>query len=58
MVFESLDYTNTPRLSTVLNEMVSPWDAAEVEEGVYFWIFNRSDGISREGYVHVMHKKP
>ena len=58
MVFESLDYTTTPRLSAVLNEMVSPWDAAEVEEGVYFWIFNRSDGISREGYVHVMHKKP
>jgi len=47
MIFESLNYSN-----------LTPWDATDAEDGVYFWIFNRSDGISREGYVHVMHKKP
>lgn len=47
MVYESLNYSN-----------LTPWDATDAEDGVYFWIFNRSDGISREGYVHVMHKKP
>jgi hypothetical protein len=47
MIYESLNYSN-----------LTPWDATDAEDGVYFWIFNRSDGISREGYVHVMHKKP
>ena len=47
MIYESLNYSN-----------LNPWDATDAEDGVYFWIFNRSDGISREGYVHVMHKKP
>ena len=47
MIYESLNYSN-----------LTPWDATDAEDGVYFWIFNRSDGISREGYVHVLHKKP
>jgi hypothetical protein len=47
LIYESLNYSN-----------LTPWDATDAEDGVYFWIFNRSDGISREGYVHVMHKKP
>ena len=47
MIFESLNYSND-----------NPWNGTDVEDGVYFWIFNRSDGINREGYVHVMHKKP
>ncbi len=47
LIYESLNYSN-----------LTPWDATEAEDGVYFWIFNRSDGVSREGYVHVMHKKP
>lgn len=47
LIYESLNYNNG-----------NPWNGTEVEDGVYFWIFNRSDGISREGYVHVMHKKP
>jgi hypothetical protein len=46
LIYESLNYSN-----------LTPWDATDAEDGVYFWIFNRSDGISREGYVHVMHKK-
>jgi hypothetical protein len=57
MIFESFDYSNAYRYSAILDEYVAPWDAKDSEEGVYFWIFNRSDGISREGYVHVMHKK-
>lgn len=47
LMYESLNYSND-----------NPWNGTDVEDGVYFWIFNRSDGISREGYVHVMHKKP
>ncbi len=47
LIYESLNYSN-----------LTPWDATDAEDGVYFWIFNRSDGVSREGYVHVMHKKP
>lgn len=47
LMYESLNYSND-----------NPWKGTDVEDGVYFWIFNRSDGISREGYVHVMHKKP
>jgi hypothetical protein len=47
LIYESLNYNNG-----------NPWNGTEVEDGVYFWIFNRSDGISREGYVHVLHKKP
>jgi hypothetical protein len=47
LVYESLNYNND-----------NPWNGTDVQDGVYFWIFNRSDGISREGYVHVMHKKP
>jgi hypothetical protein len=47
LVYESLNYSNS-----------NPWNGAEVEDGVYFWVFNRSDGEGREGYVHVMRKKP
>jgi hypothetical protein len=47
LMYESLNYSND-----------NPWNGTDVEDGVYFWIFNRSDGISREGYVHVLHKKP
>ncbi len=47
LIYESLNYSN-----------LTPWDATDSEDGVYFWIFNRSDGEIREGYVHVMHKKP
>jgi hypothetical protein len=47
LIFESLNYSN-----------LTPWDATDAGDGVYFWIFNRSDGTSREGYVHVLHKKP
>jgi hypothetical protein len=47
MIYESLSYSN-----------LTPWDATNAEDGVYFWILNRTDGISREGYVHVLHKKP
>ncbi len=47
LMYESLNYSND-----------NPWNGTDVQDGVYFWIFNRSDGISREGYVHVMHKKP
>jgi len=47
VIYESLNYSN-----------LTPWDATDAEDGVYFWIFNRSDGEIREGYVHVMHKKP
>ena len=58
MIFESLDYSNTYRYSPILEEYVAPWDATDAEDGVYFWVFNRSDGVNREGYFHVMHKKP
>ena len=47
LMYESINYSN-----------LTPWDATDAEDGVYFWVFNRSDGVSREGYVHVMHKKP
>lgn len=47
LMYESMNYSND-----------NPWNGTDVEDGVYFWIFNRSDGVSREGYVHVMHKKP
>ncbi len=47
LIYESLSYSN-----------LTPWDATNAEDGVYFWILNRTDGISREGYVHVLHKKP
>jgi hypothetical protein len=47
LMYESVNYSND-----------NPWNGTDVEDGVYFWVFNRSDGISREGYVHVMHKKP
>jgi hypothetical protein len=47
LIYESTNYSN-----------LTPWDATDAEDGVYFWIFNRSDGVDREGYVHVMHKKP
>ena len=47
LMYESINYSNS-----------SPWNGTDVEDGVYFWILNRSDGVSREGYVHVMHKKP
>ena len=47
LMYESINYSND-----------NPWNGTDVEDGVYFWIFNRSDGVSREGYVHVMHKKP
>jgi hypothetical protein len=47
MIYESLNYSN-----------LNAWDATDAQDGVYFWVFNRSDGISREGYFHVMHKKP
>jgi hypothetical protein len=47
MIYESLNYSN-----------LNAWDATDAEDGVYFWVFNRSDGVNREGYFHVMHKKP
>ena len=47
LMYESINYSND-----------NPWNGTDVEDGVYFWIFNRSDGVNREGYVHVMHKKP
>jgi len=47
LMYESLNYSND-----------NPWNGTDVEDGVYFWIFNRADGVNREGYVHVMHKKP
>jgi hypothetical protein len=47
LMYESLNYSND-----------NPWNGTDIEDGVYFWIFNRSDGEIREGYVHVMHKKP
>jgi len=47
LMYESLNYSND-----------NPWNGTDVEDGVYFWIFNRSDGAKRQGYVHVLHKKP
>jgi gliding motility-associated-like protein len=46
LVFESLNYSNQ-----------NPWDGKNVEDGVYFWILNRSDGVkpSPSGYVQVIH---
>jgi len=45
LIYESSNYSN-----------LTPWDATNAEDGVYFWIFNRSDGKGTEGFVHVMHK--
>jgi gliding motility-associated-like protein len=40
-VYESSDYGNT-------------WKAEDQPDGVYYYIFKRSDGKNFEGYVHVM----
>ena len=45
LMYESTNYSNK-----------TPWDATNEEDGVYFYIFNRADGLSNEGFVHVMHK--
>jgi gliding motility-associated-like protein len=46
LVFESPNYSNE-----------NPWDGKNVEDGVYYWILKRSDGVnpSPSGYVHVIH---
>jgi len=46
LVFESPNYSNQ-----------NPWDGKNVEDGVYYWILIRSDGVkpSPSGYVHVIH---
>lgn len=40
LVFESSDYKNT-------------WTGDDAPDGVYYYIFNRSDGESFSGYVHI-----
>ena len=40
LVFESSDYKNT-------------WTGDDAPDGVYYYIFNRSDGESFSGYVHL-----
>ena len=45
VIYESSNYSNE-----------TPWDATSAEDGVYFWVFNRSDGEGSEGFFHVMHK--
>jgi hypothetical protein len=45
LVYESSNYDNT-----------NPWKAEGLEDGVFYWILMRSDGVSRDGYVHVMRK--
>jgi hypothetical protein len=45
VIYESTNYSN-----------LTPWDATNAEDGVYFWVFNRSDGEGSEGFFHVMHK--
>ncbi|MBM3448607.1 MAG: gliding motility-associated C-terminal domain-containing protein, partial [Bacteroidetes bacterium] len=45
LVYESSNYDNA-----------NPWKAEDLEDGVYYWILMRSDGVSRDGYVHVMRK--
>jgi hypothetical protein len=45
VIYESTNYSNS-----------TPWDATNAEDGVYFWVFNRSDGEGSEGFFHVMHK--
>jgi gliding motility-associated-like protein len=32
------------------------WDGADLSDGVYFYIFSRSDGYEESGYVHVVRK--
>jgi len=45
LVYESDNYDNA-----------NPWKAEGVEDGIYYWILQRSDSVSREGYVHVLRK--
>ena len=46
LVFESSNYSNQ-----------NPWDGKNVEDGIYYWILQRSDGVnpSPSGYVYVIH---
>jgi len=41
LVYESTNYANG-------------WNGSDLPEGVYFYIFNRSDGMNYEGYVHLV----
>ncbi|NNE54508.1 MAG: gliding motility-associated C-terminal domain-containing protein, partial [Flavobacteriales bacterium] len=45
LVYENRNYFNT-------------WDGGENPDGVYYYIFERSDGQVNEGYVHILRKKP
>jgi len=45
LIFESLNYRNT-------------WDGQEVPDGVYYWIFGRSDGEEYSGFVTILRKNP
>jgi gliding motility-associated-like protein len=44
LVFESTNYRNN-------------WRGTDLPDGVYYYIFKRSDGENYEGYVHLVRKQ-